>query len=453
MTRISRFSAMAAACGALLALGCSEESLVLPGAGTPSRVVAVAGDNQAARVGELLPAALVVEVRDSDGIPVPGVRVRWTAEGGGTVSSSETTTDAAGQATVQRRLGSEPGIQRTIALLVIDEALRETFTASAVPPGSPRLALVTEPPATAVAGAPLSQAPVVQLRTEDGAPLAEGGVSITVAIASGGGELNGTRTRATDDEGRATFDGLTIEGAAGDRRLIFAAEGIASVTSRVIAVSAAPPPPSPGSILIERGDGQTAETGDPVPTDPAVKVLDGSGNPKSGVTVTFTVQSGGGSVSGASAVSDANGIAAVGEWRLGSSPGTNTLRAAASGYEGSPVTFTATAVAPPPTPVATRLAFASQPQDAEEDESLGVILVQILDQNGNLLVTATNRVKIELVRIDGGGELRGSRERDAVAGVAVFDNLRVNKRGEYLLRATAGGLQSAESDRFTIEDD
>jgi hypothetical protein len=123
------------------------------------------------------------------------------------------------------------------------------------------------------------------------------------------------------------------------------------------------------------------------------------------------------------------------------------------------VTFTATATAaapppppPPPPPTARRLEFADQPRDAEEQETLRTVRVRIVDADGNVVTSATNTVRLELVRVSGSGNLTGSTERTAVNGIATFDNLKVNKEGEYRLRATASGLESATSDTFDIDD-
>src|SRR5206468_488868 len=67
--------------------------------------------------------------------------------------------------------------------------------------------------------------------------------------------------------------------------------------------------------------------------------------PVGGVTVTFAVAPGSGSITGASQTTNASGIASVGSWTLGTTAGTNTLTATASGLTGSPVTFTATGTA------------------------------------------------------------------------------------------------------------
>jgi hypothetical protein len=58
----------------------------------------------------------------------------------------------------------------------------------------------------------------------------------------------------------------------------------------------------------------------------AVNVTDLFGGPVANASVHFAVLTGGGSVSSAIVLSDANGIASV-QWTLGGSPGSNTLKA------------------------------------------------------------------------------------------------------------------------------
>ncbi|MBW4686024.1 MAG: DUF4082 domain-containing protein [Komarekiella atlantica HA4396-MV6] len=93
------------------------------------------------------------------------------------------------------------------------------------------------------------------------------------------------------------------------------------------------------------GDNQTGAVATTLPNPLVVQVKDSTGNPQSGVTVNFAVTSGGGSVSPASAVTNASGQAST-TLTLGASPGatspvTNNVSATASGI-GS-VTFSATA--------------------------------------------------------------------------------------------------------------
>ncbi len=102
---------------------------------------------------------------------------------------------------------------------------------------------------------------------------------------------------------------------------------------------------TPTTMEMHAGNNQSAAAGSAVTVAPSVLIKDQDGNPYGGQSVAFTVTSGGGSVAGTTAVSNSQGIAAVGSWTLGPTPGTNTLQAVAAGLSGSPVTFTATGTA------------------------------------------------------------------------------------------------------------
>jgi hypothetical protein len=95
-------------------------------------------------------------------------------------------------------------------------------------------------------------------------------------------------------------------------------------------------------IAVNAGDGQSASAGTVLTTAPSVIVRDAAWRPVAGVVVTFAVATGGGSVTDATAMTDASGIAKVGSWKLGGAAGSNTLTATSAGLTGSPVTFTAT---------------------------------------------------------------------------------------------------------------
>ncbi|MES2125229.1 MAG: hypothetical protein V4503_11140 [Gemmatimonadota bacterium] len=95
------------------------------------------------------------------------------------------------------------------------------------------------------------------------------------------------------------------------------------------------------------GDGQSAYAATQVPTPPAVRITDDAFEPVADVEVTFRVTGGGGSVTGATAVTDEQGIARAGGWTLGANPGVNTLTASASNVVGSPASFTASTLTLP----------------------------------------------------------------------------------------------------------
>jgi uncharacterized repeat protein (TIGR01451 family) len=73
---------------------------------------------------------------------------------------------------------------------------------------------------------------------------------------------------------------------------------------------------------------------------PSVVVTDSLGNPVSGYPITFVAGANSGTLSGTSQVTDANGVATLGGWTLGTNT-TETVTVAAP-LAGSPVTFTAT---------------------------------------------------------------------------------------------------------------
>lgn len=87
------------------------------------------------------------------------------------------------------------------------------------------------------------------------------------------------------------------------------------------------PGPVAANISANSSVGFTAPPGTQVTELPSVILSDAKGSPVAGAVVTFTVTSGGGTVTGATATSNASGIATVGSWTLGAAAGANTLSA------------------------------------------------------------------------------------------------------------------------------
>lgn len=99
-----------------------------------------------------------------------------------------------------------------------------------------------------------------------------------------------------------------------------------------------PPGPdtTPASLQIAAGDQQVADGGEAVAVAPAVRVLNAGGQPVSGVAVQFTVDAGGGTLTGGNATTNASGVATAGTWTLGPS---GEQRVSARAGTLSPVTF------------------------------------------------------------------------------------------------------------------
>jgi hypothetical protein len=72
------------------------------------------------------------------------------------------------------------------------------------------------------------------------------------------------------------------------------------------------------------GDAQTAQIRAKVAVNPSVRLVDSTGNPRAGVSVSFAT-SGGGRVASTTAATGANGVASPGAWTLGDATGDQTL--------------------------------------------------------------------------------------------------------------------------------
>ncbi|MGE0159960.1 MAG: carboxypeptidase-like regulatory domain-containing protein, partial [Gemmatimonadales bacterium] len=180
--------------------------------------------------------------------------------------------------------------------------------------------MLTEPPATVENGAVLSQQPAVEVRDADGDLLV--GVDVTASIASGDGELSGTTTDSTDDAGRAVFADLSISGAVGAYTIRFEA-GSASAVSRAIALGAGPA----ATLTILTPPSSATPSGASFAQQPVVEVEDMSGNPVSNVTVTASIASGDGELSGTTTDStDDAGRAVFADLSISGAVGAYTIR-------------------------------------------------------------------------------------------------------------------------------
>lgn len=100
---------------------------------------------------------------------------------------------------------------------------------------------------------------------------------------------------------------------------------------------------APDAIAIAQGNAQSVQAGLQLPTPVVVRVIDKTGTGMAGIPVTFVLSDGGGSVTPASAISDARGEVTV-KWTLGPLLPMQTLTASAPGV--TPVRLQAQAILP-----------------------------------------------------------------------------------------------------------
>jgi hypothetical protein len=101
-------------------------------------------------------------------------------------------------------------------------------------------------------------------------------------------------------------------------------------------------PGAPVAVLIYAGDGQSGTKGSTLRDPLCTNVKDAAGNKILGITVTYTVTTGSGTLASPTAPqTDSSGIAISGLWTLGPNAGEQTVTASVPGA--TSVTFTATA--------------------------------------------------------------------------------------------------------------
>jgi hypothetical protein len=442
---------LAAPLSALVFLACGGDDLVLPPDGSPSetgpaQLEMVRGNGQVGLAGTPLDSQVVVQLVDNSGDGVPGQSVTWIiATGGGIANPVTATTDGDGYASATWTLGS-PGPNSLSAVVAgIGEV---TFRATANPAGggpgtvpSASASTLSADPSSIQVGTGTSTIRVT-VRDAAGAPVP--GAVVTLS-ATGSGNALTQPSAPTGSDGVAT--GTLNSTIAGTKDVSAIVNGTVQLNQTAqVFVEVAPP----SRIRPVEGDHQSARAGTSVRVPPAVRVTNTLGQPVAGFGVTFVVTEGGGTVTGASQVTNAAGIARVGSWTLGS-PGRNRLEAQAGSLQGSPVVFQATAreqppPPPPPPPPTTgepdHFVFRVPPHDVRKDEWF-TIEVAILDAAGNVVPLNGTQIYVGLLK-EGNIHpsntlLAGDRFIDTQNGVSVF-TLRIKQEGRYRFKARSDYL-------------
>jgi hypothetical protein len=307
---------------------------VEPDAGT---LAIEAGNAQSARVGTAVAVSPAVKVTDAAGAPVAGVQVTFSVQsGGGSLTDADgssgqtivTSTDPDGIASVAAWvLGTAAGSNSLNAHSAGLNGSPLIFTATGTAgPVDGAMSTATVPNGKAGTSTPIS----VKARDSYGNPLTTGGALVTVRITGAN-----TSTPAVTDSGNGTYAAKYTPKKVGSDLITITVNGTPTAgspyTSTVVP-----------KVIVNTGNGQTAPAGTTVPIPPTVKAVDGSTVAVPGASITFTISSGGGSVSPTSPViTNSSGIAGVEFWQLGPTPGTNKLKASVTGASSS-VSITAT---------------------------------------------------------------------------------------------------------------
>lgn len=102
--------------------------------------------------------------------------------------------------------------------------------------------------------------------------------------------------------------------------------------------------------------------------------------------------------------------------------------------------------------LANRLGFVVEPTNTLFGQTITPhVQVAVQDANDNTVANSTASITLSIFNNPSAGTLSGTLVRQAVNGIATFDNLSINNVGTgYTLRAASGGLSAATSDPFNI---
>ena len=304
----------------------------------PALVQAASSVSQDGTVGEAVTASPAVIVRDRSGNVLPGVRVSFSiTAGGGSIAAATATSDMTGRASAGTwTLGTAPGENAVDAAVGSLERVR--FTAQAAPGPAAAMTIVQGDDQLGLVGNPAPVPPTV--RAEDGFGNPAEGTIVRFEVSVGDGGVSGG-ARAVGPDGTAAPLEWRLGATAGVNALTATVAGLPTLTFDATGERG---PAARWSAL--DGDGQTAEAGTDVPVRPRVFVSDALENGVEGATVVFAIESGGGSITGDTVVTGADGTATVGSWTLGEIAGSQVLAAAVDSLPGDTVRFTVLATGP-----------------------------------------------------------------------------------------------------------
>ena len=309
--------------------GTAGASITATGQPGPVTAIAIQRQPSGAASGSAIARQPIIRLADAFGNQVTTASSNVTASvasGSGTLSGTTSVASVNGIATFTNlAITGEGNTTLSFSATGGTSAVSSSaFTVSA-PAGAASQLVVGTQPSGATSAKVFTVQPDVEVRDAAGINATAGTFSVTATLSSSTGTLTGITT-VTSVNGVATFTNLGVIGS-GAYTLNFAATSLTGASSSNLSVAA---PPIQG-IEIFGGDKQAAFAGSAVELKPSVRIV-GAGNlPLAGARVTFAVATGGGSITGASAISDASGVATIGDWTLGAAANFNTLTATVEG--------------------------------------------------------------------------------------------------------------------------
>ncbi len=314
-----------------------QQTFSAEGIRIPKTLKIISGEEQEGLPGAALEKPFVVEVRDQFDKPLPGTEVTFSVTtGGGTPSAETVTTNSSGRAASTLTLGPKPGTN-TVTITVVEIQEQQTFTAEGI--RTPKtLEIISGGDQKGLPGATLTHPFIVEVRDGENRPVPW--VKVTFSVGSGGGTLSAGMV-TTDSNGRAEST-LTLGRNPGTNTVTVSVTGIQeeeTFTAEGIRI--------PKTLMIISGDEQKGLPGAALEKPFVIEVRDQFDEPLPGIEVTFSVTTGGGTLSAGSVTTAADGRTQS-TFTLGPKPGTNIVTVSVTGIQ-EEKTFTAEGVRVPTT--------------------------------------------------------------------------------------------------------
>ncbi|HUG28598.1 MAG TPA: Ig-like domain-containing protein [Gemmatimonadales bacterium] len=411
------------------AVSCGGDGTTDPVIRTPSSLTLVGGGNQEVAAGSPLPSPVTFRVSDQRG-PLAGVAVRLTVEqGAGSVTPTVATTGPDGVVTATWSVGTTAGGLNVLRASIDGTSLAASASASVIPGTATYVTPAAGSSQFAPVGQPVPEPPAVRVTDPFGNPVP--GATVTFAVSQGGGSLGATQS-VSDAQGIAKA-GQWVLGPAGGVNAIratLASGGFVEIQAIGTAYA----------IRIVSGDNQSANSGTLIADPLVIRVVDAKEQPLADISVGFSVTAGGGQLTGFNANSGADGLVSISGWTLGTTPGSNRVRASSIGVD--PVEFLATGI----NAVAATIEQSPAPPATAFSGNFitGPFRIRLLDAEGTQIVA---RPVVWAIG-SGNGEVFGPSTVTDAQGYAEMPAWRLGPgTGPQVLQAIVDGLPPAE---FTV---
>jgi acetyl esterase/lipase len=421
----------------------------------PASITVNAGNNQSVTEGATAGTALAVNVTDQYGQAVSGASVTFTASAGtggasGTFNgagSVQVITNSNGLATAPPLLANLSSGSFTVTAGTAGYST--SFSLNVVESTTPSSLTITSGNNQSMAeGGTAPTALAVSVTNQYGQALT--GVSVTFTANSGSGGESGTfngvsNTQAvSNSSGIATAPVLAVNSSPGTFTVTASGGGLSTTFSMTVTA-----PVTPSGLTIKAGNYQTMGAGTAAPTALAVLVTSQSGAVLSGVTVTFTANSGSGGACGtfnssatAQVVTNTSGIATAPTLTTNSSAGSFTVTSATAGLT---ATFTLTNTTSP-TPASLTITSGNYQSIPAGLSSSTPLSVSVLNQYGSVMQEAEVIFTVNAGAAGESGTFSGGGTAYSFTnsiGVATAAALTVNAvPGPFSVTASAGSVST-----------